>query len=205
MANGSGMILSVQKELGAFYDVATFPDTRILDYLNEGQALLAPDVTRTMTALIPIDASDLFEATPSNFIRINTILPDPNFSGTHRVPPFQIVDGQFYWLDRIPRPASQMLLIYEARFPPFAADASAIVLPDPGPEGLVAFASMRCLQRLIGDRSAYRRYATQTGSNVVQPEDLERLAEVWHQRYLQTREVLAQRIAIAAAETVAQF
>lgn len=205
MASGASMLAAVRKELGSFDDATTFQDSRIVDYLNEGQALYLPDVTVTTSTLLPVTATELERAFPQRFVRVVQVLPDPNFAGTHRMPPYELTDSSFIWLDRIPRDASQVLLIYEAAYAPIVNDANAIALPDPGPEGLVAFAAMRCLQRLIGDRAAYRRYATQTGTNVVQPEDMERLAEVWHTRYLQTREALAIRIHHASMEQVAQF
>ena len=205
MATGATLLGAVKDELGTFFDTNTFPDARITDYLNEGQAVMAPDIGRTTSALMTVGENDLELQLPANFIRIVQLLPDPNFTGTGRIPPYELTDDAFVWLDKQGRTASSFLMIYEARHAPFGNDGTVLTLPDPGPEGLVAFACMRCMQRLIGDRAAYKRYATQTGTNVIQAEDMERLAEVWHQRYLQSRELLALRTRVAQMEQVAQY
>jgi len=203
VANGTAMKASVRAELGVLDDAA-LADARIIDYFNEGQALMLPDVTFTASTVLSILAAATQTATPASFVRVTRIMPDPNTSGS-RVPPYLLVDGQFVWLDTASgRAATSVLLVYERKFAAIADTGTAIEIPDPGPEGLIAFACFRWTQRLVGDRAAYKRYATQTGTNVVDVDDIQTLSEMWHQRYLQCRDMLATRTRIAIAGDIAR-
>jgi hypothetical protein len=194
----TAMIANVRAELGLFDASLAVPDARIVDYLNEGQDWMAADVTRKMSSIVTWTTSAVQISLPSDYVRMIKLIPNPNFTGERYVPPYHEVDGALVLTDAIPRQAGSVILMYEARYPEFTVYGGTD-LPRPGPEGLVAFAVWRCMMRLVNDRDIYKRYATQVGTNAVSPEDLERNAATWYQRFLEVAEVLKTRKASAVA------
>jgi hypothetical protein len=188
----TAMIAAVRNELGLFNSLFTITDARIVDYLNEGQDWMSTDVTRKIKTGLAWGTSAVQIALPADYVRMIQILPDPNYVGHNYFPAYYEVDGLLILTDKTPRQAGAAYLLYEATYPTFTINGGTD-LPRPGHEGLVAFAVWRCVMRFVNDRDAYARYATQVGTNAVSPEDMERLAEMWHQRYLAIRELLVQR------------
>lgn len=185
------LTLNVRSELGVFNDVTAYPDARIADYLNEGQAWMLPDVTRHLAGTFSwIDNATSF-ALPADLVRIVVFYPDVG-----SVPPAIETDGSLVFLSSATVQAASGQFSYEGAYPKIDS-THPCVLPDPGNEGLVAFATWRILDRLVVDRDDYRRYSTQTGSNVVAPADIADLANLYQQRYSAVRDNLAQRTSAA--------
>jgi hypothetical protein len=190
------LILRVRGELGtAFDDQTVYPDARIANYLNEGQAWMLPDVSQKLAATLTFADAAVSVALPSAYVRMIDLWSTDGSP----IPPYQELDGILRFTgDPTGVQGGAFAISYEAAFP-LIDGTHPCLLPDPGNEGLVAFATWRVLERVVSSRDDFRRYATQTGSNVVTPSDLKELADLYQQRYAAVRDVLAQRVASAAA------
>jgi hypothetical protein len=184
------LIANVRKELGQFDDATKYTDQRITDYLNEGQAWMLPDVNQKKVAAGTIAAGAASLTLPADYVRMISIHLD---DGTP-MPDFIELDGQLRFTapDLSVIRAGTTTLFYEASFPKLGATCA---LPDPGNEGIVAFATWRILERVVVDRDDFRRFSTQTGSHLVTPQDVQEIADLYQQRYAAVRDLLAQRVA----------
>jgi len=189
------LIDRIRKELGSFDDPTAFPDARLGDYLNEGQAWMLPDVTTKRAATLSFLDQAVSVPVPSDYVRMLELWAT---DGTP-IPPYVELDGMLRFTgDPTAVQGGSFVLSYEGSFPLMDATHPCL-LPDPGNEGLVAFGTWRVLERVLSSRDDYRRYATQTGSNAVSPQDMQQLADLYQQRFAAVREVLAQRVTVAAA------
>lgn len=199
------MIANYRIEVGPLFDsLYTIPDARIVDYLNEGQDWMSQDVTKKVKADVTWAANAETLVLPTDYVRLIRIDPDPNFTGDQVVPPYIEVDGALVFTDPTPRAAGAVYLYYEAMYASFLL-AGSTDLPRPGPEALVAFAVWRAMMRFVNDRDVYARYATQVGTNAIDPADIERNAQSWYQRYLEAVDVLKLRKTKAVAAPVASW
>ena len=205
-SSGVSMCAAFRAEIGPLWDsLFTIPDGRIIDWLNEGQDRMIPMVTRKLSTVRTWAAGAAQVALPSDYVRMISVAPDPNFTGTQYVPPWIEVDGALVFQDALAsRAAGSMMLLYEGSYPNFVLEGQT-ELPRPGPETLVAFAVHRAFLRFTNDRDTYARYATQTGTNNVGPDDLERQAAVWYQHYIDGVEILKVRKVAAPASARAVY
>lgn len=175
----SELTQAVTESLG---DIAEIFDVSFIHRaLNSGQARYEPELLRQRTSAITLAADDATYTLPTDFARLDKIVPDVDYLG-FPFPSFTIYAGTMIFADSSVVDVWTGTLLYRAHYPTVTEDQDCL-LSDTACDGLVSFALHRCYRRLAAGRAEYKRYSTIVGSNAVSVAELEQMAQLHLQDY----------------------